>query len=481
MKNLLFIFSIIPLLSFSQGQQNIWYFGDQAGIDFNGGSPIAITDGQTTLTNNVGEGSAVICDSSGTLLFYTNGNKIWNVNHQVMQNGDSIRSNFSSTQSSLIIPVPGSSRQFYLFTTGDWDIDSLRDGFRYSVIDMCLDNGLGGIIPGQKNILMLDTVAEKLTAVRHTNGTDYWVIAHKYYSDAFYAYRFSSGGIVDTVITHIGSIHRDNCLNPPPDSSRAAIGYMKASPNGEKLAVVSLNTCNNVKELFDFNSGTGVVSNYVDLDIQVDTFGGYGLSFSPDNSKLYFTDTKNVYQYNLDAGNGNADSIRNSKTQISAFTYFTTDGALALQIGPDDKIYVARANRPFLAVINNPDLTGLSCNFQDSAVSLGNRMCNMGLPNMIDSYSYSNTIVSCNTGFGSPAGGSSFSAYPNPTSSYITILLNNSSLNAQIEIFNATGQLVTTEKPTDNIVTIALPEDNGIYLVRVTINGVSSTTRVVKE
>lgn len=481
MKKLLFIFSIIPVLGFSQAQQNIWYFGDQAGITFNGGSPIALTDGQTTLTNNVGEGSAAICDSSGTLLFYTEGSKVWNANHQVMLNGDSLLSNFSSTQSSLIIPVPGSDRLYYLFTTGDWDLDSLRDGLRYSVIDMCLDNGLGGIIAGQKNILLLDTVAEKLTAVRHTNGTDYWVIAHKYYSDAFYAYRFSSGGIADTVITHIGSVHRDNCLNPPPDSTRAAIGYMKASPDGQKLALVSLNTCNNIKELFDFNSTTGAVSNYIDLDIQVDTFGGYGLSFSPDNSKLYFTDTKNIYQYNLDAGNGNADSIRSSKTQVSAFTYFTNDGALALQIGPDGKIYAARANRSFLAVINNPNLTGLSCDFQDSAVSLGTRICNMGLPNMIDSYSYSNTVVSCNTGLTSTTEQSSFSVYPNPTNGIFTIQLNRFSPNAQIEVFNALGQMVISAKPTKTVSTVELPEFNGIYFVRVTIDGVSTTQKVIKD
>jgi hypothetical protein len=37
---------------------------------------------------------------------------------------------------------------------------------------MCLDNGLGGVIQNKK-ILLLDTVTEKLAAVRHSNGVDY--------------------------------------------------------------------------------------------------------------------------------------------------------------------------------------------------------------------------------------------------------------------------------------------------------------------
>ncbi|CAN5858847.1 hypothetical protein BH11BAC7_BH11BAC7_07720 [soil metagenome] len=476
MKRIALIFILLPLLCFSQRQQNIWYFGDQAGIDFNSGFPVAITNGQTTLINNAGEGSAAICDSSGSLLFYTNGDNIWNKNQQVMMNGDSLLSDFSSTQSSLIIPLPGSNQLFYLFTTDDWDLHHLQYGLRYSVIDMCLDNGLGGVIPGQKNILVLDTVAEKLTAVRHKNGTDYWVIVHKYYSDAFYAYRFSGGGIADTVITQIGSVHRDNCMNPPPDSSRAAIGYMKASPNGKRLALVSTNTCDNIKELFDFNDSSGVVSNYIDLDLQQDTFGGYGLSFSPDNSKLYFTDTKNVYQYNLNAGNGNADSIRNSKIQVSAFTFFTNDASEALQIGPDGKIYVARANRPFLAVINNPDLLGLSCSFQDSAVSLNNKMCNMGLPNLIDSYSYSNSIVSCSSGLTETIMRDNFSVYPNPASASITIQTD--LVIESVDIYNLLGDLMQTE--IENTFSVA-NLSAGVYIMQIKTAEGNKTIRFVKD
>jgi large repetitive protein len=74
-----------------------------------------------------------------------------------------------------------------------------------------------------------------------------------------------------------------------------------------------------------------------------------------------------------------------------------------------------------------------------------------------------------------------FNVYPNPTNGLVNVQLNTFSPDAQIEVFNATGQLVHAEKALSDIVTITLPEDNGIYLLRITIGGVSSTLRVVKE
>jgi hypothetical protein len=74
-----------------------------------------------------------------------------------------------------------------------------------------------------------------------------------------------------------------------------------------------------------------------------------------------------------------------------------------------------------------------------------------------------------------------FNVYPNPTSGNVTIQLNNTTSDAQIEVFDAIGQLVASEKPLSNTVTISLPDDVGIYLVRVTVNGVTSTQKLIKD
>lgn len=87
MKTLLLTFSlsVIPFLVIGQNNNsNIWYFGEFAGIDFNNGDPVARIDGQL----NTWEGCASICDIFGEILFYTDGRKVYNRNHQVMPEMD---------------------------------------------------------------------------------------------------------------------------------------------------------------------------------------------------------------------------------------------------------------------------------------------------------------------------------------------------------------------------------------------------------
>jgi hypothetical protein len=74
-----------------------------------------------------------------------------------------------------------------------------------------------------------------------------------------------------------------------------------------------------------------------------------------------------------------------------------------------------------------------------------------------------------------------FSVFPNPANGIITVQLSSVSGDAKIEVFNATGELVHSEKPLSSTVTIVLPEEKGIYLVRITENGLSAAQRVINE
>ncbi len=51
---------------FAQKEANIWYFGRNAGIDFNTTPPTALTDGEI----NTLEGCTTFSDKNGNLLFY---------------------------------------------------------------------------------------------------------------------------------------------------------------------------------------------------------------------------------------------------------------------------------------------------------------------------------------------------------------------------------------------------------------------------
>ena len=93
---------------------NIWYFGENAGIDFNSGVPISLNDGQL----NTLEGCASIADYNGDLLFYTDGSLVYNKNHTIMPNGTGLFGNNSSSQSAIIVKKPASTSIYYIFTVG---------------------------------------------------------------------------------------------------------------------------------------------------------------------------------------------------------------------------------------------------------------------------------------------------------------------------------------------------------------------------
>ena len=102
---------LIFLLSFSgfhahAGKEfNHWYFGNYAGLDFTGGSPVY--DGNSLI--HFMESCAAISDTNGNLLFYTDGDTVVNANHQIMVNGTGLMGGYSASQGSLIIQDPGAA------------------------------------------------------------------------------------------------------------------------------------------------------------------------------------------------------------------------------------------------------------------------------------------------------------------------------------------------------------------------------------
>jgi len=115
-----------------------WYFGSNVGLDFNSGIPELITNGQMITT----EGCSTVSDNSGDLLFYTNGVKIWDKTHNVMQNGSGLLGDISSSQSAIVIPNVSNTNIYYVFTADvlqAYQNGGDGNGFNYSIIDMSLN------------------------------------------------------------------------------------------------------------------------------------------------------------------------------------------------------------------------------------------------------------------------------------------------------------------------------------------------------
>ena len=356
----LLVFNCLSLVLAQQGGiANNWFFGKLAGVNFSSGNPVAISGPINTY-----EGVSVVSNLAGSLLFSTDGIRVFNKNNLQMPNGNGLFGNPSSTQSGVIVPNPASSTQYYIFTTTD--VGGFN-GVRYSTVDMTLAGGLGDVVT--KNIPLLTPSTEKLTAVKHCNNVDYWVLCHEWESDAFYAYQVTSAGISAPVISHVGSIHQNTNSSLGPGTE--TIGYLKTSPDAKKIAVALYGMENASVEIFDFDNATGIISN----PTYIPSGGGaYGVSFSPDNSKLYVTFADSIMQYDL--------SVSPLKSYL--VNYDPNNFAGALQLGPDRKIYVAFAFTAYLGVINKPNELGTACDFVQQAVDLSPDSSTYGLPNFPD-------------------------------------------------------------------------------------------------
>ncbi len=437
MKLLLTILSYLLIFTcnlFAQKRNNIWYFGDKIGINFNINPPQVLDDGQLIYD----EGGTVLSDANGKLLFYSNGSILLNDKHTVVKNGSGLLGDLSSTNNASLVPMPNNDTLFYLFTVGA--ADRPNRGLRYNIINKNGDNGNGEII--LKNIQLLANCYEKLAITHHCNGVDFWVVVKEFNSNKYYTYLLSKAGINIIPIVSTGAVTINQFQNN-------AIGTLKFSIDGKKIAAAHSYE-NNLVELADFDNTTGVLSNSIFFKpaltaTQIPYAGVYAVEFSPNANLLYVSynaETDGDGQlYQFDITSHNAATIYNSKQLISSSAGNFSAG---LQIANDGKIYYCVSNTNYLATINNPNNYGLSCGYNVQGIFLGNNGSNklkLGLPTLVQSYfdpsliSYgiqSNSrlctdktaLFSINTTLGIDSikwdfGDNNFSTTPNPTHTYL--------------------------------------------------------------
>lgn len=350
--------------AFGQRENSNWYFGINAALNF---SASGVPSPMAGSAMNTYEATATVSDGTGRLLFYTNSEYIWNRNNQVMVGGDNVGGHQSASQGAIAVQNPANPQQYYVFVV-DGAENQLVGGLKYNLVDMSRQGGLGEVISRRVQVSSV-SLTEKLTTVPHTNGRDTWVLVHGWLTNTFYAYLLTASGLQPTpVVTNIGAIHSGG---GGTYGNANSVGYMRVSPNGSKLAV---GIRDSHFELFDFNPATGQLSNDIELGY---TYRSYGVAFSPDSRLLYGTNLNYLQVYQFDLQAGSASAIANSGIVV-ANTYDNSGG---LQVGPNGKLYVSVNNSQYLAVINNPNVRGTGCGFQDNAVYLGGKSAQIGLPN----------------------------------------------------------------------------------------------------
>ncbi|MFN3939241.1 MAG: hypothetical protein ACK4IY_01560, partial [Chitinophagales bacterium] len=265
--------------TFSQFRDINWVFGDSTGLNFSLSSPLYLNSSIFTQ-----EPCASISDESENLQFYTNGAKDWTKEHEIMTLGNHLFIGgvgwplSTITQGVIIIPDPGDTNQYYIFQNDN--------PFYYSKVDMSLSDGFGSVYI--HNEILYDIPAmEKMTAVKHGNGRDGWLIIPAYpeggsdgYGNPLLYYEFliTPDGIEGPFIKE-GVIYENQ-------NAVISIGQMKFNRPGDFLGVTNGKSV----ILYKFDRCAGDLYN---PEIIVSVFSGsngdflYGLDFSPDGTKMY--------------------------------------------------------------------------------------------------------------------------------------------------------------------------------------------------
>jgi gliding motility-associated-like protein len=357
---------------------NVWYFGENAGIDFNEQPPLPLNDGQIQAP----AGAAAISDRNGQNLFYTNGTSVYDRSHTLMDGnigGDSL-----ADQSSIIIPFPEDETMFYIFTTEDiWDASG-EHGYvlSYSIVDIKEIGGgtLGEVVA--EDVPLFAKSTERIAAIEAGNG--YWLLAHEFGTNTFRAYPITPDGIGPPVLSSIGTVHNQTV-------KEYGEGYMKFSPDGTKVAVALATPMGNFVELFEFDPQTGQLSNYVQIELNEDfnDYQVYGVEFSSGSEKLFVTlnnetnPQSRLYEFKIH--NFNKDSIEDN-IELMAEEAGVNFGAL--QTGPDGQIYIAMDGQGFVGQFqpNTDTLQTSNFNYVNNRFDLNGGTSGLGLPNFVQNF-----------------------------------------------------------------------------------------------
>lgn len=346
-----FLIAIGLFLSISGFAQetNNWYFGSAAGfpntglrVSFNTGSPV-VTTGYPILTE---EGSSSISDASGTPLFYTDGVTIWDASTNVSF-GTGLAGGSSSTQSAIVMPKPGTTNQWLVFTSGTQG----NPGVTYYTVTGSL--GAFSISAGT-TLVAAGVPGEGLCIVGHsTISGAFWVVSRDDGATGqIRSFLVSNTGVVNTTAV-TSTLSGSGFTNT---SYTSEIGTIKSNTCQNKLAFTYLNAH---VDLADFDASTGMLVANTARRITVTSGGGnsgsYGIEFSTNDAYLYIT--------NLAGGQVYRHDIAANTTAVFG-TVAAGNEAGQLQAAPDGNIYMANRNASpatapnYLGRIGNPGAVG---------------------------------------------------------------------------------------------------------------------------
>lgn len=446
----------------AQKHDNIWLFGYDSNDtypDFGGSeldfstTPPGIFQEFRDLNFNVTNAS--MCDTAGNLLFYTNGISIANHQHQIIENGNSlnpgeftedwIHKGYPLPQGVLILPFPNQENQYILLHAALERIGSdnhAETTLLYgTLIDMSLNSEEGSVI--YKNQILIQDTLEwgKLTATKHANGRDWWIIVPEFDSNRYYRLLLSPKGVENLGLEHTAH------------AVEVGLGQAVFSPDGTKYVRNNLVGGVGVADqldIYDFDRCTGLLSNHQHI-IYADSAGAGGVAISPNSRYLYVSHDRYLFQYDLETEN--IAEVQDTVAEWDGFVHppiFATRFFLA-QLGPNNKIYINTSSATkYLHIIHQPNEAGLACEVEQRGVELPTFNA-FSMPNFPNyrlgalEGSPCDSIVS-NTHF-IPPKKTDIYLYPNPATNYVKISASVPLTRPSYwQLYNGLGQVIKIEQ-----------------------------------
>jgi PKD repeat protein len=288
-------------------------------MNFSGGT---VVGGSSPVYSTGINQATIISDSNGDVVCSTDGNKVYNSENAEIHE-------FSiTTNENLLLPDPASEDRFYLFRSGS-------NGLNYSIIDMTLNGGAGGINADEEDIELGDYNVQ-MVAARHTNATDFWLITSH-----------NQNGNSDDVTAIVYSINSSGVTVGDSEGQYfiyggwySTIDDMRISPECSKIVMAYKG---HYLVLIQFDNQTGLLSNLITSSLDaVNSFGTADLDqweFSADGTFLYdLEDHSGIARYSLE--NWDITSIGNSVETVVALDWNSVDIWTDLKLAIDGNIYL---------------------------------------------------------------------------------------------------------------------------------------------
>ena len=335
-------------------------------IDFNFSPPKIIKE---NLRMNFQSTHGSFSDSTGHLMFYTNGIRIFSHNNQLMVGGDTINpgsvwnnsQQFGYVQTSIVaaLPLPGAEHIYYLFHNGlqlGGPNQIFSKYFYYTIIDMKANNGLGKVIA--KNQVLMEGDVMWPAFVKHGNGRDWWIMGMQRADTKHSLYLLSPEGLTGPYIQDLG----------PPFLSTEFEGESLFSEDGTLFLRHDTKTA---LRLYDFDRCSGELSNLRVIPFQ-EPLHSYYAAFSPDSRFLYLNRPGWVWSLDLKAPDLSASYDTVAAFEFNSYPTFPWDTGYGFnQLGPDGKIYWSNwTSTRAMNVMHRPNLPGDAADCEEEGLIL---------------------------------------------------------------------------------------------------------------